>query len=70
MTNEERRELCTILRWYGDRLEKELSGPMREAADEIERLAKELAKAQRLCGQMLQKQHVLECDALWRRRND
>jgi hypothetical protein len=42
MTDEERQKLCKTLRWYGDRLERELSDPMREAANELERLAERL----------------------------
>jgi hypothetical protein len=38
MTDEERQKLVAKLRWYGDRMERELSSPMREAANEIERL--------------------------------
>jgi hypothetical protein len=39
MTDEERQELIATLQWYGDRMERDLSSPMRAAADEIERLA-------------------------------
>jgi ribosome recycling factor len=44
LTDEERQKLVAKLRWYGDRMERELSSPMKEAADEIERLAAELKK--------------------------
>jgi cell division protein FtsB len=44
MTNEERQELIATLRWYEDRMERDLSSPMRAAADEIDRLTAENKK--------------------------
>jgi hypothetical protein len=38
MTDEERQKLLATLRWYGDRMERELASPMKAAAEEIEQL--------------------------------
>jgi hypothetical protein len=46
MTDEELQKLIATLRWYGDRMELALSSPMRAAADELVRLAKEVKRLQ------------------------
>lgn len=43
MTDEEQKRIVNLLRWYADRMEKQLSSPtLRAAANEIERLQREL----------------------------
>jgi predicted TIM-barrel fold metal-dependent hydrolase len=43
MTDEEQKRIVNLLRWYADRMVKQLSSPtLRAAANEIERLQREL----------------------------
>jgi hypothetical protein len=57
MTDDERHLLCADLRADAAVLTARFAKHNRMAAAELERLAKELAKAHKLCGQMLQDQH-------------